>query len=117
MVSFGRAALRGYGHDNLRVFGSVGVGTLKGWDAEKRKMVHITDFKRREARILADGPIRTVVEMRVEGWRYGGREITMTSRYILYAGHGDGRSKTASRATSGAGLHDRRDEDGRKRGL
>ena len=65
------------------------VGTLKGWDAEKRKMVHITDFKRREARILADGPIRTVVEMRVEGWRYGGREITMTSRYILYAGHGD----------------------------
>ena len=80
---------RGYGHDNLRVFGSVGVGTLKGWDAEKRKMVHITDFKRREARILADGPIRTVVEMRVEGWRYGGREITMTSRYILYAGHGD----------------------------
>ena len=79
----------GYGHDNLRVFGSVGVGTLKGWDAEKRKMVHITDFKRREARILADGPIRTVVEMRVEGWRYGGREITMTSRYILYAGHGD----------------------------
>lgn len=56
---------RGYGHDNLRVFGSVGVGTLKGWDAEKRKMVHITDFKRREARILADGPIRTVVEMRV----------------------------------------------------
>lgn len=80
---------RGYGHDNLRVFGSVGVGTLKGWDAEERKMVHITDFKRREARILADGPIRTMVEMRVEGWRYGGREITMTSRYILYAGHGD----------------------------
>ncbi|MFR5937228.1 MAG: DUF4861 family protein [Alistipes shahii] len=38
---------------------------------------------------MADGPIRTVVEMRVEGWRYGGREITMTSRYILYAGHGD----------------------------
>ena len=80
---------RGYGHDNLRVFGSVGVGSLKGWDAEKRKMVHIADFKRREARILANGPIRTVVEMQVEGWRYGGREISMTSRYILYAGHGD----------------------------
>ncbi len=79
----------GYGHDNLRVFGSVGVGALKGWDAEKNKMVHIADFKRREARILAKGPIRTIVEMRVEGWKYGGREITMTSRYILYAGHGD----------------------------
>lgn len=79
----------GYGHDNLRVFGSVGVGTLKGWDADKRQMTHIADFKRREARILAKGPVRTVVEMRVEGWRYCGREIDMTSRYILYAGHSD----------------------------
>ncbi|MDE6622891.1 MAG: DUF4861 domain-containing protein [Alistipes sp.] len=79
----------GYGHDNLRVFGSGGVGVLKGWDAAKGRMTHITDMKRREARILARGPLRTVVEMRVEGWRYGGREIAMTSRYILYAGHGD----------------------------
>lgn len=79
----------GSGYDNLRVFGSVGVGTLKGWDASKRKMIHITDFARREARILARGPVRTVVEMRVEGWRYCGREIAMTSRYILYAGHGE----------------------------
>ena len=79
----------GSGYDNLRVFGSVGVGTLKGWDASKRKMIHITDFARREARILARGPVRTIVEMRVEGWRYCGREIAMTSRYILYAGHGE----------------------------
>ena len=78
-----------FGYDNLRVFGSVGVGTLKGWDAEKGCMTHISDFKRREARILAKGPVRTVVEMRVEGWNYCGREIAMTSRYILYAGHGD----------------------------
>ena len=79
----------GSGYDNLRVFGSVGVGTLKGWDASKRKMIHITDFARREARILARDPVRTVVEMRVEGWRYCGREIAMTSRYVLYAGHGE----------------------------
>ena len=80
---------RGYGHDNLRVFGSVGAGALKGWDAAKQRMIHISGFKRREARILAKGPVRTVVEMRVEGWNYCGREITMTSRYILYAGHSD----------------------------
>ncbi len=78
-----------FGHDNLRVFGSVGVGTLKGWDGTKGCMTHITDFKRREARILAKGPVRTVVEMRVEGWNYCGREIAMTSRYLLYAGHGE----------------------------
>ncbi|WP_295935367.1 DUF4861 family protein [uncultured Alistipes sp.] len=79
----------GYGHDNLRVFGSVGVGALKGWDAKKQKMVHISDFERREARILTKGPVRTIVEMRVEGWEYEGRRINMTSRYILYAGHSD----------------------------
>lgn len=79
----------GYGHDNLRVFGSVGVGTLKGWDAAKNRMIHITKFDRREARIIARGPVRTVVEMSVEGWRYGGRRIGMVSRYILYAGHSD----------------------------
>lgn len=79
----------GSGHDNLRVFGSISVGVLKGWDAKKQKMLHITEMSRREATIRAAGPVRTVVDMRVEGWRYGGRTLTMTSRYILYAGHAD----------------------------
>lgn len=79
----------GFGYDNLRVSGSTGVGALKGWDAKKQKQTHITDYKRREARIIAKGPVRTVVEMAVEGWNYCGREIDMTSRYILYAGHGE----------------------------
>ncbi|MBQ6882619.1 MAG: DUF4861 family protein [Alistipes sp.] len=78
----------GFGHDNLRVFGSIGVGVLKGWDEEKG-MIHITDFERREARVLAKGPVRAIMEMRVEGWNYGGRRITMTSRYTIYAGHSD----------------------------
>ena len=76
----------GYGHDNLRVFGSVSVGALKGWNAEKQTAEHIVDMRRREASIRAAGPLRTVVDMRVEGWKYGGREIDMTSRYILYGG-------------------------------
>ncbi|MBO5685543.1 MAG: DUF4861 family protein [Alistipes sp.] len=78
----------GFGHDNLRVFGSIGVGVLKGWDAEKG-MPHITDFKRRVARVVAKGPVRAIMEMRVEGWNYCGRELNMTSRYIIYAGHSD----------------------------
>ncbi|MDE6375204.1 MAG: DUF4861 domain-containing protein [Alistipes sp.] len=76
----------GYGHDNLRVFGSISVGALKGWNPAKRRMEHIVDMRRREATIRACGPLRTVVDMRVEGWKYGGREIDMTSRYILYGG-------------------------------
>ncbi len=79
----------GFGHDNIRVFGSISVGVLKGWDKKKQRMAHITEMRRREAKIRAAGPVRTVVDMRVEGWRYEGREIDMTSRYILYAGHED----------------------------
>ena len=80
---------KGYGHDNIRVFGSISVGVLKGWNPRRQEMTHITEMRRREARIRAAGPIRTIVDMRVEGWRYRGREIDMTSRYILYAGHTD----------------------------
>ena len=76
----------GCGHDNLRVFGSVSVGALKGWNPERRRMEHLVGMRRREAAIRARGPLRTVVDMRVEGWKYGGREIDMTSRYILYGG-------------------------------
>lgn len=78
----------GFGHDNLRVFGSIGVGVLKGWDSEKG-MIHIADFKRREARVMAKGPVRAIMEMEVEGWNYCGRELNMISRYIIYAGHSD----------------------------
>ena len=78
----------GFGHDNLRVFGSIGVGVLKGWDPEKG-MIHITDFKRREARVLAKGPVRAIMEMAVEGWNYCDKELNMTSRYTIYAGHSD----------------------------
>lgn len=76
----------GAGDDVIRVFGSVGVGTLKGWDSVNGKAVHIAPFAKRTARIAACGPVRTVVEMQTEGWLYAGRLITLTSRYILWGG-------------------------------
>lgn len=80
---------KGYGYDNLRVGGSIGVGSLRGWDSGKGEMIPVGDCKRREARILAKGPVRAIVEIHVEGWRLCGREIDMTSRYMLYANHGE----------------------------
>jgi hypothetical protein len=43
----------------------------------------------REARIVAAGPLRTVVDMRVERWAYMGDSLSITCRYISYAGHRD----------------------------
>lgn len=75
---------KGFGDDILRVSGSVGIGTLKGWTG--KKAIHIEPVKNREARILAKGPVRTVVDMNVTGWEYQGKSVDVKSRFILYAG-------------------------------
>ena len=76
-----------YGDDVLYVGGSVGVGALKGWDGEKA--IHIEPMTGREAKILATGPVRAIMEMNVYGWEYRGQKIDMSSRYTIYAGHRD----------------------------
>lgn len=76
-----------YGDDILRVSGSVGLGTLKPWNG--KKAVHFTDFKRRTQRIIAAGPVRTICELELEGWRHDSITTNIRFRYILYAGHRD----------------------------
>lgn len=80
---------QGFGDDVLRVSGSCGVGTLKGWDAKKKKAIHIDPVANRRATIVAYGPVRTIVEMAVEGWQYGESNLDMNCRYTLYGGHRD----------------------------
>lgn len=75
----------GSGDDVLKVSGTMGVGTLKGWNSQKGQATHIDKFARRYARVISDGPVRTVVEMSVEGWEYCGRTIDLQSTYILWA--------------------------------
>ncbi len=71
----------GYGNDVLWAGGSLGCGTLRGM--EKGSPVLIDKVRVRGQRVLAYGPLRTVVEMRDLGWN--GNNVT--TRYILYAGH------------------------------
>ncbi len=78
---------RGFGDDVLRVSGSCGAGTLKGWNREKA--THMEPVAARTERIVAYGPVRTVVEVEVSGWQYQGSELNLTHRYLLYAGHRD----------------------------
>lgn len=78
---------RGFGDDVLMVGNSCGIGALKGWDGTKA--THIEPVAFRTERIIAGGPVRTIVEVEAKGWEYQGKELTMTHRYILYAGHRD----------------------------
>lgn len=80
-------AATGFGDDVIRVFSSVGVGSVKGWDG--KKATHIDKFDKRTQRIVTAGKLRTVVESNVEGWLYEGKKINLNVRYIMYARHRD----------------------------
>lgn len=79
---------KGFGDDILKVSGSVGVGTLKGWDG--KKATHFDQMDKRTQRIVATGNLRNVVEIEVDGWKYGSQTIDdIKIRYIQYARHRD----------------------------
>lgn len=78
---------RGFGDDVLRVGGSAGAGAFKGWNGTKA--THIEPVFTRTERILAYGPVRTVVEIEANEWEYQGSCLNMINRYTLYAGHRD----------------------------
>lgn len=78
---------KGFGDDVLRVSGSCGVGALKGWNGKKATHIEPVDY--RTERIVSYGPIRTIVEVEANGWKYQNSELNMINRYTLYAGHRD----------------------------
>lgn len=79
----------GFGDDILWVGNSFGLGAMRGWDGTQPTMIE--PVKTRTQRILAQGPVRTIVEMEDQGWTIepGSRPVNMTLRYTLYAGHRD----------------------------
>ncbi len=79
----------GYGDDVLWVGETFGLGTLRGWDGQQPTM--IKDVAHRGQRIVARGPLRTVVEVKDEGWKQsaGSTPVDMTTLYMLYAGRRD----------------------------
>lgn len=78
---------RGFGDDVLLVGGSCGAGALKGWNGTQA--THIEPVNRLTERIIAYGPVRAISEIEVNDWQYQGKELNMTTRYTLYAGHRD----------------------------
>lgn len=80
---------QGFGDDVLWVGNTFGLGALRGWDGKAPAMLE--DVERRTQRIVATGPLRTIVEVEDNGWtiRKGDRPVNATIRYTLYAGHRD----------------------------
>ncbi len=84
----------GFGDDVLWVGNTLGLGTLRGWDGQSPQMLN--DVQYRTLRVVSRGPLRTIVEVKDEGWRstsaanaFHPAPITMLTRYTLYAGRRD----------------------------
>ena len=83
----------GFGDDVLWVGSTLGLGTLRGWNGSEPVMLE--DVEHRTLRILARGPLRTIVEVIDEGWNAPSTlntqhsKLTMTTRYTLYANRRD----------------------------
>ena len=56
----------GYGDDVLWVGETLGLGSFRGWNGDSPTM--LTDVDHRSQRIIANGPLRTIVEVVDEGW-------------------------------------------------
>lgn len=83
----GEQLKRGFGDDAIKVNSSCGAGTLRGWDGTQSTLIKPVAV--RGQRILASGPVRTIVDAEVKGWQYQNKELNMINRYTLYAGHRD----------------------------
>ena len=79
----------GFGDDVLWVGNTLGVGTLRGWDGNEPTM--ISDVEHRGQRLVARGPLRTIVEVKDQAWRQQptDKPVDMTTYYTLYAGRRD----------------------------
>ena len=76
-----------YGNDVLWAGNSIGCGSFKGFNGKTTQ--NISPVKKRGQKIIASGPVRTIVEMTDKGWDYQNTRLNMRQLYILYSGHRD----------------------------
>ncbi|MBO4907265.1 MAG: DUF4861 domain-containing protein [Bacteroidaceae bacterium] len=77
----------GRGEDILFVGASVGAGSFRGY--LEGQPTYVDSVKARGQRVIAAGPVRTIVEVTDRGWHYGSTDIEMRQLYTMYAGHRD----------------------------
>lgn len=75
---------KGYGCDILWAGQSVGAGSFRGVRGGTPCYIDTVDWRRQT--IIADGPVRSIVEVKDRNWYYQQHNIDVTARYILWAG-------------------------------
>src|SRR2546430_2113499 len=73
-----------FGRDIFRIGDALGAGSVAALVGGRTERV--ADVAERKWRIVAEGPVRVVVELKYKGWKVGGREVNLTSRMTQWAG-------------------------------
>jgi hypothetical protein len=76
-----------FGRDIYKIGDAIGIGSVAA--LVDGKVVKVADVDERSWRIIADGPVRSIVELKYKGWAVEGRKVNLTSRITQWAGeHG-----------------------------
>ena len=72
------------GRDIYEVGDAIGIGSVAGM--VDGKVVKVADVKNRKWRIIASGPVRSIVELEYDGWNASGKIVNLRSRITQWAG-------------------------------
>jgi len=72
------------GRDIYKVGDAIGIGSVAAM--VDGKTIEVAEVQERKWRIVASGPVRTVVELEYNGWNAGGKLIDLRSRITMWAG-------------------------------
>jgi hypothetical protein len=72
------------GRDIYKVGSALGIGSVGA--LVDGKAVAVGEVAERAWRIVATGPVRSVVEVSYKGWKVGGRTLDLSSRFTQWAG-------------------------------
>ncbi len=72
------------GRDIYKVGDAIGIGAVAA--LVDGKVVKVADVAGRNWRILATGPVRSIVELSYDGWNVGGQRVQLRSRITQWAG-------------------------------
>src|SRR5260370_2521 len=72
------------GRDIYDIGNALGIGSVGAW--VDGKLVKVADVDKRSWRVISAGPVRAIVELVYEGWKVGGKSVTLHSRFTQWAG-------------------------------
>lgn len=72
------------GRDIYKIGDALGIGSVGA--LVDGKVVKVSDVDERAWRIISDGPVRSIVELKYKGWSVGGRKVNLSSRMTQWAG-------------------------------